>query len=45
MALISGSGRRLPLFADYQRFILEHYDAKEVPISAFSHSLDRDAAL
>lgn len=41
MALISGSGRRLPAFADYQRFILEHYDAKEVPISAFSHSLDR----
>lgn len=30
-----------PSFADYQRFILEHYDAEEVPISAFSHSLDR----
>ena len=28
-------------FADYQRFILEHYDAEEIPISAFSHSLDR----
>ena len=30
-----------PAFADYQRFILEHYDAEEVPISTFSHSLDR----
>ena len=30
-----------PAFEDYQRFILEHYDAEEVPISAFSHSLDR----
>ena len=30
-----------PAFSDYQRFILEHYDAEEVPISAFSHSLDR----
>ena len=30
-----------PAFADYQRFILKHHDAEEVPISAFSHSLDR----
>lgn len=30
-----------PAFSDYQRFILEHYDAEEVPISAFSYSLDR----
>lgn len=30
-----------PAFEDYQRFILEHYDAEEVPISALSHSLDR----
>lgn len=30
-----------PTFEDYQRFILEHYDAEEVPISAFSYSLDR----
>ena len=25
-----------PAFEDYQRFILEHYDAQEVPISAFT---------
>ena len=30
-----------PAFEDYQRFILEHYDAEEVPSSAFSNSLDR----
>lgn len=34
-----------PAFADYQRFILEHYDAEEVPHQCLFQFAGPDAAL